>query len=394
MSIFLWGTLFVMFSIPHLLMFFVGSFEYPSWVIDKVSIFVVLFCIFYMVGIKLIPWNNRPNISLLVPENKSYITTFVFLLFVLIFVRTLVLYRATGSLLNTSWAENRNVSDEVFFMKLYAYFYYVFSSVLLLCFLYRTHLKIVVVIALLVFGVILSRNRMEILPLFISIYWFYILKENKFGGLFFIKCLLLLVCAVYSIFALLIFRYYGSIDMFLSSDIKWGDFNEVVTNMLFEGDGELALRKVFYYFVYHDNDFGGFGEGHTYFRILLWFLPTSLSFGIKPDDFAITMGQAWIPGIANFSVHPTLFGDCYANFGMCGCFLGLFWGIFIGVLDSYIRKAMYNNIKGFLLLILVSSNLVTIARGSVYNGFMCLFVGVIILNIIFKFLSFHKSLYS
>lgn len=393
-SIFLWGTLMVMFGIPHLLMLLVGEVEYPTWVLNKASVFVSLFCIFYLIGVKLCPWHGK----LIVPQMtkkqiQKIVRVFIFLLLALIVVRIYILYRMTGDLLNTSWGTNRSISEESILMQLYGYFYYSFSSILLVCIYWKMYKYVIIIVLTLLLGVILSRNRMEILPIFISFIWYLLLYMKHINIKTIISIGLLAILGIYLIFALLIFRHAGSINTFLSNNIDVWEFNQSIINMFFSDDGEFGLRNVFYYFIYHDNNFPFFGEGHTYIRILLGFVPTSLSLGMKPSDFAIAMGQAWKPGSIGFSMHPTLFGDSYANFGMFGCIIGLFWGMFIGCLDSYARRFTHNDIKGLLLLILISSRLITIARGSVYNGFMGLIVGIFILNIIFYFISRRKIIF-
>ena len=66
--------------------------------------------------------------------------------------------------------------------------------------------------------------------------------------------------------------------------------------------------------------------------MLLVFIPTRWSLGLKPDDFAIIMGSAIGMGPGG-STHPTLFGDCFANLGMYGVLLGIFWGIYATSMD-------------------------------------------------------------
>ena len=101
--------------------------------------------------------------------------------------------------------------------------------------------------------------------------------------------------------------------------------------------------------------------------MLLVYLPTGLSGGIKPPDFAISMGIA-AGGDATSSMHPTVFGDCYANLGGWGVMIGAFWAALVSVLDKLVLKFKdpYYMLMGY---ILCSSSYVIIARGAVYNGF-------------------------
>jgi hypothetical protein len=147
-------------------------------------------------------------------------------------------------------------------------------------------------------------------------------------------------------------------------------------------NGELSLKDVFYYFIYNNNQFPNFEQGHTYIRMLLVLFPTSLTLGIKPPDFAQSMGYAVDPGILKYSTHPTLFGDCFANLGFAGVFLGIFWAIFFSLTDYMVNRQ--DQILKLSLFSLCSVVFIILARGSVYNSFSILVWGCILLAIIYK----------
>lgn len=112
--------------------------------------------------------------------------------------------------------------------------------------------------------------------------------------------------------------------------------------------------------------------------MLLIAIPTSLIPGIKPPDFAISMGSAWSmnPYNTSYSMHPTLYGDCFANLWWFGILLGIFWAIFSFFIDKFIYKR--NEVVKMMLMVLFSTVFVIAGRGSVYNGFFIAFVGTII----------------
>lgn len=103
--------------------------------------------------------------------------------------------------------------------------------------------------------------------------------------------------------------------------------------------------------------------------MLLVLLPTKLSFGLKSSDFAITMYSAYFNDYNNVvgSMHPTLFGDCYANFGYCGVFLGVFWAILVKVIDKVCKRK--DDFYSIILCIIWGYSYVIMGRGAVYNGF-------------------------
>ena len=155
-------------------------------------------------------------------------------------------------------------------------------------------------------------------------------------------------------------------------------FDSIFMNMS-EGKGDIGLRDVFYYFIYHDNQFENFGKGHTYIRMLLLFVPTQWSGGLKPPDFAITMGSAMGTGLDGFSTHPTLFGDCFANFGYWGVFMGIFWAILVFLADKFANRLEINLKIGAI--ILIANTAIIMGRGSVYNAYSTFVYGIIIMRI-------------
>jgi len=175
------------------------------------------------------------------------------------------------------------------------------------------------------------------------------------------------------VYGLRTFRHYGTLSDFVK-EFEIVDFWNRINLSIESGSGELGLRRAFYYFIQNNNQFEGFGTGATYLRMILVYLPSKLTFGIKPDDFAQTMGSAVGMG-AGGSMHPTLFGDCYANLGWAGILLGMFWAAFCSISDRIIVR--FNNISDKVCCyILVASCYVIIGRGSVYNSFFIMAWGI------------------
>lgn len=125
--------------------------------------------------------------------------------------------------------------------------------------------------------------------------------------------------------------------------------------------------------------------------MLLVYLPTRWSLGLKPPDFAISMGHAvgMLPG---GSVHPTLFGDCFANFNYFGMLMGVFWAYFVKLTDKiYIYFAKRNFLFGACVYILMCCYYVIIGRGSVYNPFTFVAYGLPFVYLLQKFI-FNKKI--
>ena len=84
----------------------------------------------------------------------------------------------------------------------------------------------------------------------------------------------------------------------------------------------------------------------------------------------------------NYSVHPTFFGDLFANFNFYGVLFGIFWALFFLILDKYICKK--NPIIANCLLVTWGTCFIIMARGSVYNSIFIGIVSIIVLAIIEK----------
>lgn len=120
--------------------------------------------------------------------------------------------------------------------------------------------------------------------------------------------------------------------------------------------------------------------------MLFVYIPTRWSLGLKPDDFAISMGHAY--GMAaGGSTHPTLFGDCYANLDIFGIFLGAFWAIYVTIADRIIISRKHS-LSAILIYVLNAVVYVIIGRGSVYNGFWFIAYGVPLILLI-EYIKYH-----
>lgn len=118
-------------------------------------------------------------------------------------------------------------------------------------------------------------------------------------------------------------------------------------------------------------------------------IPSKFSLGLKPDDFAITMGSAINNRIKGFSIHPTLLGDVYANFGVLGVFMGIFWGAYVFVLDKISNTRNYT--KSSIYSIIICISLIIQGRGSVYNAFASLVLSIILLKTIYLIFKWVKN---
>lgn len=386
-SLFLWATLLVMFSVFHFVSVASAFLDYPLWVYNEASLFVIIFDLLYLF-IRMITKNKGYRKAyyekglrirkVLSSEKKMFYLLWIMLLATI----GMVLYnsyKSTGSILASSWGAFLNYSREQDYVntnRLLAPFFYPAASLLFICKFFQPWKKYFwIVVLLLIFNVFVTRNRIEVLPILCFMIILYVANSRLT-----IKSLLLCVLGgglvLYVVYGLQVYRYYGTIGDFIEN-ATWSTFNTEVLSRILNQDGELGLRRAFYYFIFKNNNFDGFGEGHTYLRMLLFWLPTSWSGGLKPDDFAIAMGKAWRPSSWGYSMHPTLYGDCYANFGAYGVFMGAFWAVFVNVSDYITSKSSV--MLQYICVMCFSCSYVIIGRGSVYNAFILLISGLLVL---------------
>lgn len=402
--VFMWATLLIMFGFMHLLTSFYNYTIYTDNVIIQCSIFVIIFELLYIfTRYILIRINNKKkciedykNKLKHVNVNKSSPKFILLVLVVVVCIRIYSYVQSSGGLFNTSWSSGRDYLLGLDYFnneQILSILYYMTSGIILYFIINKQFfLSLTSIIACLML-VILTRNRIEILPVFVCIISFYIYKMDKISVKFLIFATISAVTVIYIVYGLRVFRHYGTLSVFIDQ-FDFSEFNSTVLLYLTTDNGELGLREDFYFFVANNNQFANFGEGHTYIRMLLVFIPTRYSLGLKPDDFAISMGSA-IGMVAGGSTHPTLFGDCYANLGYYGIFLGIFWALYAHIGDNIIRSRK-NIIDKYLLYSLFGVTYVIIGRGSVYNSFFLLAYGVLIillLRYIINIIHFNRKIY-
>lgn len=392
-SLFLWATLLIMFGLPHLITVSSTEYDYSSSVMIEASVFVILFNLIYLIT-RFILLGRKKAVNLeslkqlkdfeMRPSyrNKIIIRTLLFCLCASIGIIVYTSITKYGGILSTSWGEFFETSASVYELGIDSGLamivakYLVFSSggVIIPLMLYKKYKSASLATILIIVYSLITRNRITILPAIVAILLYYISKNRQIKMKQVVFFSLSSIIVIYTVYAMRLFRHYGSIENFIMN-FDFIYFNTRILEMLLTGDGELGLRDAFYYFLDHNNNFPGFGEGNTYIRLLLIFLPTGYSFDIKPSDFAITMGSAYLYDFTNtiFSMHPTLYGDCYANLWWFGVFLGVFWAIFVFLIDK-ISDSRRNIIIKASFMVLFGCVYGIVGRGSVYNG---LYIGYI-----------------
>lgn len=371
--VFLWATLIIMFGIPHFLTTIIGDKYYSHYILFQASLFVSLFTLLYII------FRNKSTIKILTLGEHSFhirktlintkrldILSFVIIL-ISFFITFYSIYRSQGGFLNSSWASIRNVeTNYINIGGLTSRLIYTFSGLSLYFFLTNRKKLTLIVLILFLVEVIITRNRAQILPVFIFVILLFIISIKKINLKHILIGVSIAVAAIYIIYAFRVFRYLGTLSNAIDN-FSWKYINSKVIEFINDNNGELGLREYFYYFIKNNNKFEGFNRGNTYIRMLLVFIPSKWSFGIKPRSFDLYMGQA-IGMPSGGSVHPTLFGDCFGNMNWLGVFLGCYWALLANGLDALICRQKDDYFK-IMLAFLSAYSCVIIGRGSVYNGF-------------------------
>lgn len=399
-SIFMWATLLLMFGVPHFLAVLLKNSVYNEQVMMKSSLFVILFNFVYIISkiviVKSVKHNRLRNeekfrsVNNLSNDkfNKVLYYNFFILLTISFFILLISIVKNLGGIIEASWGEIYLLNRELGLKSSIRYGNFLFfasAGVALVFYRYKKKVFLFLSLVLIVLYALLTGNRITILPLLVAIISIFIFYSKKKLS---IRKLVLLglfgFLTIYIVYFLRLLRIYGGLYNFVNN-FEFFKMNSLLLNMMLNGDGELSLRNAFYYFIEINNSFPGFNEGHTYLRLLLIAIPTTLSLGLKPPDFAITMGSAYIGDINNttYSMHPTFYGDVFANFGWFGIYFGLFWAILSVLINILINR---NNIViKNILIVLFGVVFVIVGRGSVYNGFFIGYAGSIIMGAFYLF---------
>ena len=395
--LFLWVTLFIMFGMMHFVTPFLGS-NFSNSVLNEASIFVIGFCFLYIITRKLFCLDKKKKhyevFSSTNQKRKKH--NFLTALLVLICAyMIIVVAKSQGGLMNSSWSGGRDYLMSKSYVSsdnMFGILYFALGGIPLICIINKEYKNFLICFISQFLVLFFTRNRVLMLPTVVSIIAFVIFKLKSkislkvvvlalFGGFF----------VVYFVYAIRAFRWLGSLSD-AASIFSFSVINERVLEFIKTDNGELGLRNVFYTFIDNNNNYSGFNEMATYIRMLFVYIPTKFSFGLKPSDFAETMALA-LGGSEGGSMHPTLFGDCYANGGFLAFFLGILWGIIANIIDYVIGRIKHFDVKR-LLYVLSACSFIVIGRGAVYNGFVNIAWGFLFLLIIYYLFLKNKDIHS
>ena len=173
-AVFMWATLFLMFALPHTLAVFIPDEEYSIDVITKASAFVTVFCLLY------IAFRRKDKMDYvklqgerLELDGTKVKNSYFEIICIALLVASIAIYMAEfvisqGGLLKTSWATARTVTESyVSLSGLAVRIILTFSGFSLYYFLTRRKGMALFVVALLILMVLLTRNRVQVIPVLV-----------------------------------------------------------------------------------------------------------------------------------------------------------------------------------------------------------------------------------
>lgn len=393
-SLFIWATLLMIFGLPHFFTTLVGHNYYSIEVINEASIFVILFNLIYLLMkffLKATVHKNLTygfesdfiNIKTLLSRDNTLTKSnerFVNICLVLLIVMFIIIYKMMGGFKGASWGKYFSFYSKGYgnIMLYFVYIFYAISGVALVYIKNGYKIKAIIAILMIIFTAIITNTKMMFIAVFLLFLAPLVFNEkNKFSAKKILLGVISLICVLYIINFFYILRAHGNINNLVSS-LTITEINAKIIDMIANSKGELGVRNAFYLFIDNNNNFENFNKGHTYIRLLMMGIPSKYSFNLKPPDFAVSMGSAYLGDMNNtrFSMHPTFYGDSFANFWWWGIFLGIFWALLTHIIDKFIhsRGSMVKD----MLMVSICTCYVMIGRGSVYNSCITIVASVLI----------------
>ena len=378
-GIILWTGLTVFYALPQFVEILADNLSYPLWVYTEATIFSLFFAFFYLASFVLIPRFKvlSPKflrLELRYKQENILILVMFFCLCLSIACLLIGVYSVFGSLSSFSWVDVFEIRSSPFLIAS-SYLWLVSSPIFFFAVVRKRFLLALVAFSLILVAIFVFRVRAFLLPLFVPLILYYLIFDSSqkrislirlFGIMFFSSFLLFAILGIAAL------RVVGSYDSLT-------DFQQVfviILDLFSSPSSEFGLRNAFYLFIEKHNNFEGFGQGLGYLRLFLLPIPSSLSLGIKPFDFASYMALAYDPSSSVLgvnSMHPTIYGDSFANFGFFGFISSVFWAFIVRLFDHIISSPA-RNIYSASLFVIICSGLVLVTRGAVYNGIVNVYI--------------------
>lgn len=374
-AVFLWAGILVFFGIPHLLVCINPS--NITDILDAASLFSIVFCFSYSIGRfffhsrKNLVIDLKSDFNAIDNKHKRFGEHIINILFY-IFVITTISYAGTiivfgGSIFSISKQLIYELRAGSMYFLAFHYLWIASMPVTLYYLITRNKIRASIAICCILEQGIISFTRSYLICFFVILVIFYLFFKQNVGAKKILIITIISVISIYFMYLLRAFRYYYDFSNFDTASFEI--LNQYAMSFFTDENGDIFLSSFFYQLIGIDNQFEGLGTGATYLRLLLLPIPSELLLGLKPPDISITLGYLFGNGgdyAVAYTVTPTLFGDCYANFGFFGAVMGGFWAVFAYFFDYLSNHRRYY--MKVLFTTAVCCAYMNISRGDVYNA--------------------------
>lgn len=383
----LWAMLFVVFTLPHSVHLYIG--DYNKNVLDTATVYAIIFIFlysiirfiyFYYAESPVIEFNFRDCYK--TPEK---LFNMVFAVYLVCFLITAITFYGKGfTLLGSSWSDTLYMKQTMLEV-ITGQIVVAFSGLGFVCLSKNKKLHFVICLGIYIFCLLWSKSRYNLLGFITPFIIFFIFNKDKR------KVVLGITSGVFLVLLVFVFQQIRWLqDVTLVSSVGAGEILRRSFEYMKEGGGEFGLLKAFYYFIEKNNNFVNFGEGLGYIRLLLLLIPSAI-LKSKPRDFAIDMYKEWTHvDNPRGTMHPTLYGDTFANFGFAGCFMGLLYGLFIIFIDENIKRTQDPMIR-VMKISMGCTMFVLLGRGAMYNAIFNFIIGWLVLEAIYWFFCSRRN---
>lgn len=383
----LWAMLFVVFTLPHSVHLYIG--DYNKNVLDTATVYAIIFIFlysiirfiyFYYADSPVIEFNFRDCY-----ETPEKLFNMVFAVYLVCFLFTAITFYGKGfTLLGSSWSDTLYMKQTMLEV-ITGQIVVAFSGLGFVCLSKNKKLHFVICLGIYIFCLLWSKSRYNLLGFITPFIIFFIFNKDKR------KVVLGIASGVFLVLLVFVFQQIRWLqDVTLVSSVGAGEILRRSFEYMKEGGGEFGLLKAFYYFIEKNNNFVNFGEGLGYIRLLLLLIPSAI-LKSKPRDFAIDMYKEWTHvDNPRGTMHPTLYGDTFANFGFAGCFMGLLYGLFIIFIDENIKRTQDPMIR-VMKISMGCTMFVLLGRGAMYNAIFNFIIGWFVLEATYWFFCSRRN---
>ena len=207
-AVFLWATVFLMFGLMHLLNSITGDYEYPPIILIKASIFVITFSLLYIftrlfsrASIDTYIFNNDIIIQNLNNETNFKYNMLFFIFLLVLFIDLYLMIKYAGGILSTSWGAGREYSVSSSYLNVNqatSVMSFMLSGLSIIFYVKKSFLKSFTMVLAFIISVIISRNRVEVLPVFIFFFFVYLYNLKTINFIHLVAMIIFAFIVVYT----------------------------------------------------------------------------------------------------------------------------------------------------------------------------------------------------